>query len=205
MNKKLYVIWHVKKASFDADLKKTKAILEGPVDYIQYRNKEDDFEEALRKLQYLKILLKGKKTKLIINDSLPLMKAISADGLHIGQEDGDISQMRREVGKKILGVTAKTVAQALEAQKKGADYLGVGAIFPSKTKPQAKAITKETVAQICKKVNLPCYLIGGIRADNLSPDWLFLSSGIVVSEFLYGGNAPKERLAQLTQAMKKHN
>ena len=103
----------------------------------------------------------------LINDNLPVALAAGADGVHVGQEDQPVADIRRQAGPDFLiGATAKTLDQALAAQAAGADYLGVGACFPSPTKPNAKGITRETLAAICAAVDLPVVAIGGITPQN---------------------------------------
>jgi thiamine-phosphate pyrophosphorylase len=91
-----------------------------------------------------------------------------ADGVHIGQHDAAASQVRRRIGPdKVLGVSAQTVEQALKAEADGADYLGVGAVFSTGTKPDADDVSFHTLRAICRAVSIPVVAIGGIRADNL--------------------------------------
>ncbi len=91
-----------------------------------------------------------------------------ADGIHVGQQDMAAKEVRKRIGPdKILGVSAETVEQAVRAEKDGADYLGVGAVFATSTKPDADSVSRETLTQICKAVHIPVVAIGGIQQDNL--------------------------------------
>ena len=96
----------------------------------------------------------------LINDNLPVALAAGADGVHVGQEDQPVADIRRQVGRIPHRATAKTLDQALAAQAAGADYLGVGACFPSPTKPNAKGITREALADICAAVSLRWWPLG---------------------------------------------
>lgn len=104
---------------------------------------------------------------LIVNDSLYAATSSGAAGLHVGQKDGDVARARAALGKgKILGVSVSTVAEAKAAVAAGADYLGVGAIFPTSTKSDADAVSRETLAAICQSVKVPVVAIGGITDVN---------------------------------------
>jgi len=143
-----------------------EAIL-GGVSCVQLREKnlpEDEFlDEALR----LRALCRRYEIPLIINDNVKIAIACHADGVHVGQEDWDPVQVRKAVGPDMwIGVTAKTVEQALAAQKAGADYLGSGAVFGTTTKVTA-SMTRQTLTQICASVTIPVVAIGGISKANV--------------------------------------
>ena len=105
---------------------------------------------------------------LLIDDNIKLAKACGADGVHVGQNDMDAGLARQLLGPdKILGVTAKTVEQALKAQSQGADYLGSGAVFGTSTKKDARPMTMEQLQAICASVKIPVVAIGGICLDNI--------------------------------------
>ena len=104
----------------------------------------------------------------VINDHADIAAAIDADGVHVGQKDIDALDARRILGEdKIIGVTARTVEQALRAQEHGADYLGVGAVFQTNTKADAVEVKRDTVKAICEAVDIPVIAIGGIGEDNV--------------------------------------
>lgn len=105
---------------------------------------------------------------MIINDNVALAQEISADGVHVGQDDMDPRQVRALLGPdKIIGVTAKTVEQAVLAQQAGADYLGSGAVFGSTTKLNTRPMSQETLRQICQAATIPVVAIGGINRQNI--------------------------------------
>lgn len=104
----------------------------------------------------------------VVNDDIWAAKEAGADGVHIGQSDMDYEQARKILGPdKIIGMTAKTVEQAVQAEKLGADYIGVGAVFHTTTKQDAKDMSRETLAAITKSVSIPIVAIGGITYDNM--------------------------------------
>ena len=140
----------------------------GGVTLVQLREKmatsRDFFELALR----VKAITDRHNVPLIINDRLDIALAVNADGLHVGQEDLPVALARRLLGPdKILGVTAATVADAVEAQAAGADYLGSGAVYPTSTKPGKAVLPLMTLSQIKQAVHIPVVAIGGISADNI--------------------------------------
>ncbi len=143
-----------------------QAIL-GGVTLVQLREKDTDsrtfFNTALR----VKTVCDRHHVPLIINDRLDIALAVDAAGVHLGQEDIPCSAARRVLGPdKIIGVTAKTLSQALSAQKDGADYLGCGAMYLSTAKPGALPMRKETLSEILSAVNIPVVAIGGLNAEN---------------------------------------
>ena len=122
-------------------------------------------EEALR----VRRITERYGVPLIINDNIRIALQCGADGVHVGQGDLEAGKARSLLGPdKILGVTAKTVEQAIRAEAQGADYLGSGAVFPSPTKTDAIPMTRGTLAAICRAVSIPVTAIGGITAANVS-------------------------------------
>ena len=142
--------------------------LKGGVTLVQLREKtlsETDLEQEGRTLLEL---CHRYQVPLIINDNVELAKRINADGVHIGQSDMDLQDARALLGNdKIIGVTAKTVAQAQKAQNAGADYLGSGAVFGTSTKADARPMELSLFQQICESVSIPVVAIGGINSDNV--------------------------------------
>ena len=110
-------------------------------------------------------------------------------GVHLGQSDASIEHARKTLGAQaIIGATAKTVEQAISAQNQGADYLGVGALYPSSTKPDAIGISFEVLKNIRQSVKIPIYGIGGIREHNLTSDIIDNVDGVAVISALYQGD-----------------
>lgn len=163
--------------------------LMGGVDMVQLREKNLDFNSFLESAIKIKKLTEKYGVPLIINDSIEVCRQSNADGVHIGQGDTPLSKAREVLGKdKIVGVTAKTIQQALEAQLNGADYLGVGAMFGSTTKKDAIPLTFEQLADIRKSVTIPIVAIGGINADNINKFANTNVDGIAVVSAIYGQN-----------------
>ena len=146
----------------------TEEAILGGTTFLQIREKElneADFEKEALELQ---ALCKKYKIPFIVNDNVELAKKIDADGVHVGQEDMNACKVRELLGPdKILGVSAQTVEEAILAEKQGADYLGVGAVFPTGSKSDAIDVPLETLKAICQAVKIPVVAIGGITKDNL--------------------------------------
>lgn len=161
--------------------------LMGGVDIIQLREKNLDFNSFLESAIKIKKLTEKYNVPLIINDNIEVCRQSNADGVHIGQGDTPLSKARKILGKdKIIGVTAKTIQQALEAQLNGADYLGVGAMFGSTTKKDAIPLTFQQLADIRKSVTIPIVAIGGINANNIDKFANTNIDGIAVVSAIYG-------------------
>lgn len=143
--------------------------IQGGATIIQLREKYLRDEEFLAQAQAVKQVTDRYGVLLIINDNVDVAIAVDAAGVHVGQEDMGAGEVRRRLGpQKILGVSAQTVAHALAAQAAGADYLGVGAVFPTSSKDDAVEVDKETLQAICEAVEIPAVAIGGITADNMT-------------------------------------
>ena len=143
--------------------------LKGGATFIQLREKELNEEAFYQEAVELKKLCHQYKVPFVINDNVEIAKKMDADGVHVGQSDMAACDVRKILGEdKILGVSAQTVEQALLAEQMGADYLGVGAVFPTGTKTDAVEVDAETLKAICAAVKIPVIAIGGIKADNLS-------------------------------------
>ncbi len=161
--------------------------LMGGVDMVQLREKNLDFNSFLESAIKIKKLTEKYNVPLIINDNIEVCRQSNADGVHIGQGDTPLSKAREILGKdKIIGVTAKTIQQALEAQLNGADYLGVGAMFGSTTKKDAIPLTFQQLADIRKSVTIPIVAIGGINANNIDKFANTNVDGIAVVSAIYG-------------------
>ena len=142
--------------------------LKGGVTCVQLREKELGEESFLKEAMELKTVCERYHVPLIINDNIRVTVRSNADGVHIGQNDISVREARRILGEgKIIGVTAKTVEQALDAQSHGADYLGSGAVFDTSVKSDAVRIDHEVFKAICRAVEIPVVAIGGITEDNI--------------------------------------
>ena len=142
--------------------------LKGGATFVQLREKNLAEEEFLAEAKEIAKLCKSYHVPFVINDNVEIAKKVDADGVHVGQNDMDAGLARQLLGPdKILGVTAKTVEQALKAQSQGADYLGSGAVFGTSTKKDARPMTMEQLQAICASVSIPVVAIGGICLDNI--------------------------------------
>ena len=142
--------------------------LKGGVTCVQLREKELDGEAFLAEAKEIGALCRAYGVPFIVNDSVEIALACGADGVHVGQSDMDAEQVRALAGGRLmLGVSARTVEEALRAQRAGADYLGVGAMFATSTKLDAKAVSRQTLKEICSAVDIPVAAIGGISRDNI--------------------------------------
>ena len=158
-------------SSMTADeIEEITGILNGTTNYMLSKMFYEgaDYEEVLKEAQEIQKLCKKYHVPFVINDNVKIAKEMDADGVHVGQSDMEADDVRKILGEdKILGVSAQTVEQAVLAEKMGADYLGVGAVFSTLTKKDASAISKERVKAICEAVHIPVIAIGGITADNI--------------------------------------
>lgn len=146
-----------------------ESALKGGATCVQLREKELDeaafFEEAVE----MKKLCAKYGVPFIINDNVQIALKCGADGVHVGQSDMAAGNVRKTVGDKmIVGVSAQTVEQAIAAEKAGADYLGVGAVFPTSTKSDAREVSRQTLKEICAAVDIPVTAIGGINKGNIA-------------------------------------
>ena len=144
------------------------AALHGGITMLQLREKQLPPELFLQEAKLMKALCREFKVPLIINDNVEIALACHADGVHVGQDDLPVAAVRKLVGPgMVIGVSAATVAEAQTAVAGGADYLGVGAVFPTTTKLDAEPVSRETLQAICAAVPVPVCAIGGIKQDNL--------------------------------------
>lgn len=142
--------------------------LKGGATFIQLREKELDEADFLEEAKEIQKLCREYHVPFVINDNVEIAAAIGADGVHVGQSDMEAGDVRRRLGPdKIIGVSAQTAEQALRAQEHGADYLGVGAVFPTGSKADATEVSRETLEEICRAVDIPVIAIGGIGRENV--------------------------------------
>lgn len=145
-----------------------KQALLGGATFIQLREKNLNNKDFLEEALQIKKLCHDYSVPFIINDNIEIALETNADGIHVGQNDMEAAQVRKLLGEnKILGVSAQTVEQAILAEKQGADYLGVGAIFHTGSKADADDISIDTLKKICEAVNIPAIAIGGINKDTI--------------------------------------
>ena len=181
-----------------------KESLDGGATFIQLREKNLDTAHFLEEAKELKKLCAEYKVPFVINDNVDIALKIDADGVHVGQSDMEAGDVRAMLGPdKIIGVSAQTVEQAILAEKRGADYLGVGAVFPTGSKDDADDVSHETLKAICRAVNIPVIAIGGITVENTP----YLKGtgicGIAVISAIYGQNNITEATKKLKDVTKR--
>ena len=143
--------------------------LKGGVTFVQLREKALDEQAFLEEAKEIQKLCAKYHVPFVINDNVEIAAQIGADGVHVGQSDMEAGDVREKLGPdRIIGVSAQTVEQAVRAQERGADYLGVGAVFPTGSKADAVEVSHETVRAITEAVDIPVIAIGGITKDNVS-------------------------------------
>lgn len=142
--------------------------IKGGATCIQLREKNLSFDEFLSLAKDVKKITDKYKIPFLINDNVDIAVKVNADGVHIGQGDEAINEARKKLNKnKIIGLSAHTVEEAILAEKNGADYIGVGAVFNTSTKSDAASVDLDTLRDICSSVNIPVVAIGGINEDNI--------------------------------------
>ena len=171
MNRKalrLYLVTNRYQDSLESFLEKVETACRSGVTIIQLREKNLTTNQYYHLAKQVKEITDAYQVPLIIDDRLDVCLAVDAAGLHIGDDELPVSVARKVLGpEKILGVTAKTVKRALEAEEGGADYLGTGAIFPTTTKENAPITLISTLKTICQRVTIPVVAIGGLTSENI--------------------------------------
>ncbi len=182
----LYLILDLQFCKERSFLKLAEQALEAGVKLLQYRDKNPAYPLRLTHALELKSLCSSFGCTLIINDDVDLALAIEADGVHVGKEDTSPDKARKRLGsEKILGVTVRNVSQAIQAEKLGADYVGLGPIFQSSTKPFGKSLGCGVIQKVAAEVEIPIYAIGGISLERVrevisaGADGIALISGIL--------------------------
>ena len=176
--------------------------IKGGVTFVQLREKKLDEENFLDEALDIQNLCRKYGIPFVVNDNVKIAKMINADGVHVGQSDMGAENVRGILGDdKIIGVSVQTVEQAVLAEKQGADYLGVGAVFPTGSKVDAEDVSFETLKAICESVNIPVVAIGGISAGNVLKLKGSGISGIAVISAIFAAEdieSATKRLKQLT-------
>ena len=186
-------------------LQQAEAALQGGVTCLQLREKHLEDDAFLAEAREMAALCRRYRVPFIVNDRVDIALACGADGVHVGQDDMEVSAVRRMAGDKLMvGVSAHTVEEAVRAARGGADYLGLGAVFSTSTKADAGAMSRNTLKAICQAVDLPKVAIGGISAKNI----LELSGsgvdGVAVVSAIFGAPDPRraaQDLAELSRRM----
>ena len=165
----LYLILSAKRKNNKDLLKIARESIRGGVDIIQLRWKDDTVNHALKLGKALRQLTNQSGILFIVNDRADLAKVLNADGVHVGQEDLPLGSVRSVIGRdKIVGVSAHNACQARKAEKEGADYISIGPVFPTPTKPGYKPVGLRAIKEISRRhLDMPFFAIGGIRQSNI--------------------------------------
>ena len=194
----LYFITDSTGFSEEEFLRRIEAALRGSVTLLQLREKDKTTREYLELARKVHALTKRYGVPLIIDDRLDIALAIGAEGVHLGQSDLPIDLARQLLGPdRIIGATAKTVPQALEAYQQGADYLGVGAIYPTTTKVKTVLTSTDTLRDICAAVPIPVNAIGGLNRDNIDILAGIPIAGICVVSAIMKADDPRQAALEL--------
>ena len=178
--------------------------LKGGATFVQLREKELDDEVFVEEAFEIKELCKKYDVPFVINDNVDIAVKVNADGIHIGQKDMEAGLVRSVVGEdKILGVSAQTVEQAILAEKMGADYLGVGAVFSTGSKADADDVSHETLKAICESVSIPVVAIGGIGASNIFELTGSGICGVAVISAIFAADNIQKATAELKELTKQ--
>ena len=182
-----------------ADIEKTVALaIEGGVTVVQLREKNCSSKEFFDVATRLKKITAQKNIPLIVNDRIDIAQAVDAAGVHIGQSDLPCKVARKILGaEKIIGVSASTVEQAMQAEIDGANYLGVGAMFATATKTDAKIVTLDTLKKIRAAVKIPIVAIGGINLETISKIKPAKIDGVAVVSAIIAAENPKRAAENL--------
>ena len=203
-NPRLYFITDSTKYEKDEFLRRVDAALKGGVTLVQLREKERSTREYLELANEVHKLTLKYNVPLIIDDRLDVAMAADTEGVHLGQSDLPVNIARRLFGPdKIIGATAKTVEQALEAYEQGADYLGVGAIYPTTTKVKTILTSTEMLDKICHAVPIPANAIGGLNKDNIDVLKGIPIAGVCVVSAIMKADDPKQAAEELSAAMQE--
>lgn len=200
----MYFITDSTNYSEEEFLYRVEQALMGGITLLQLREKDKSTREYMDLAEKVHTLTKKYNVPLIIDDRVDVALAIDAEGVHVGQSDMPVSTARKLMGDdKIVGATTKTVPQALEAYEQGADYLGVGAIYPTTTKVKTVLTSTETLGNICSAVPIPVNAIGGLNKDNIDVLKGIPIAGICVVSAIMKADDPKQAAIELQARAKE--
>ena len=200
----MYFITDSTNYSEEEFLYRVEQALMGGITLLQLREKDKSTREYMDLAEKVHTLTKKYNVPLIIDDRVDVALAIDAEGVHVGQSDMPVSIARKLMGDdKIVGATTKTVPQALEAYEHGADYLGVGAIYPTTTKVKTVLTSTETLGNICSAVPIPVNAIGGLNKDNIDVLKGIPIAGICVVSAIMKADDPKQAAVELQARAKE--
>ena len=185
-------------------LRRIEAALRGGVTFLQLREKSKTTREYIALAEKVHEIAKRYKVPLIIDDRVDVALAVDAEGVHVGADDMSVATARKLMGvDKIVGATAKTVPWAIEAYEQGADYLGVGAIYPTTTKVKTVLTSTDILRDICKAVPIPANAIGGLNKDNIDILAGIPIAGICVVSAIMKAQDPEKTAMELKTRVKE--
>lgn len=203
-NPSLYFITDSTNCSEELFFYRIEQALKGGVTLLQLREKNKNTKEYIELANKVHAIAKHYHVPLIIDDRVDVALAIEAEGVHVGSEDMPVAFARKLMGDdKIVGATVKTVFQAKKAYKQGADYLGVGAIYPTTTKVKTVQTSVQTLRDICNAVPIPVNAIGGLNKDNIKALEGIPISGICVVSAIMKADDSKMAAKQLKRRMQE--
>lgn len=174
--------------------------LQNGVTMLQLREKDLHTDAFIKVAKEVKELCQKYKVPFIINDNVEVATKVQADGIHVGQSDMNLLQVKNKTScEMLIGVSVQTLEQALEAEKNGAHYLGVGAVFPTNTKQDADYVPYDELCKICASVDIPVVAIGGIHKDNIKELEGSHIAGVAVISAIYGS----DNIAEATKNIKR--
>lgn len=197
---RLYVILDRKSQRGRSFLETARAAIRGGADVIQLRDKELSAKELIRQGTPVRKLTRQTGTLFIVNDRLDVAVALQADGVHLGQDDLPIDSAKRILGPKVLiGKSSHSMEQALEAEREGVDYIGVGPVFATPTKPSYLPVGLEWVKEVSERIKIPFVAIGGISAGNIKQVLESGATNVAVVRSVAGA----ENIEEAARALKK--
>ena len=201
---KLYLVTDSTGKSDEEFLNALEEAIEGGVTFVQIREKNKATLDYINLVSKALEITRKHNVPLIVDDRVDVVLATGADGVHVGREDMPVETARKILGKdKIVGATTKTVEQALAAYKAGADYLGVGAIYPTTTKVKTVLTSTDTLNDICNAVPIPANAIGGLNKDNLGVLKGIPIAGVCVVSAIMKSESPREAAQGLIKAIEE--
>lgn len=207
MDWSLYVITDAQLARGRSHIEVVRAAIEGDATLVQYRQKEGTTRRLVEEAQALRELTRQAGVPFIVNDRLDVALAVEADGVHVGQEDMPARLARMLMGGRIVGVSATNLQEALQAEQDGADYLGVGPVFATPTKPDAAPpMGLEGLAEVCRAVSIPVVAIGGINEQNAAEVIAAGADGVAVVSAVVAASdvaAAARRLREVIEAARR--
>ncbi len=204
LDTRLYFITDSTNYAEEEFLFRVEEALKGGSTILQLREKDKTTREYISLAEKVHILTKKYNVPLIIDDRIDVALSVGAEGVHLGQSDMPISTARKILGDDfIIGATTKTVPQALEAYEQGADYLGVGAIYPTTTKVKTVLTSTETLKDICNSVPIPANAIGGLNKENIDILKGIPIAGICVVSAIMKSENPQKATAELIERAKE--